>query len=95
MTGIPERTRGEAMSESHRAANCRWAVPTLFLAPPAWIDASDRPWTCVRDAVPREMETTDACGECVRWEPHSAAAAGLNEQDRQHEPKFFLDILTN
>lgn len=50
------------------ASNCRWATPTLFLRAPFWFDAETCPWTCLRDSVPRLLNTTDCCGTCPRWE---------------------------
>jgi hypothetical protein len=41
----------------------------LFQPVPTWLDASDRPWTCVRDASAGPLETTEVCVDCPRWEP--------------------------
>ena len=57
-----------------RAANCRWATPTLMLPAPLWFDAENSPWSCVRDAAPRVLFSTDACEICSRWEPRQTAA---------------------
>ena len=56
------------MSEfgQHGASTCPWAVATLSLAAPAWLDAETAPWTCVRGAAPRVLETTDECVDCPR-----------------------------
>jgi hypothetical protein len=59
--------------DRHGAANCRWATPTLMLAAPLWFDAENSPWSCVRDAAPRTLITTDACEMCPRWEPRYSA----------------------
>ena len=56
------------MQMTQSAATCRWAVPTLFLPPPIWMGAWDTPWTCLRNARPRMLETTDVCASCPRWE---------------------------
>jgi len=59
------------MEITHRAATCRWAAATLYLSAPLWLDACDRPWTCLCDFDPRPLLTTDACASCRRWEPHA------------------------
>jgi len=59
------------MTDKHSAANCQWATPTLLLQPPLWLEASDRPWSCVRDAAPSILDTTEICAACPRWEPHA------------------------
>lgn len=53
----------------HHASTCRWAVPTLFLPAPFWWEADDRPWSCIRGAAPRVLETTEVCATCPYWEP--------------------------
>lgn len=55
-------------NKTQRASNCLWATPTLFLTAPFWFNAETRPWTCLRDANPRALRTTDRCAECPRWE---------------------------
>ena len=59
------------ITKTARAATCRWATPTVFLAAPYWIEAESAPWACVRDTVPRVLGTTDQCAICPRWEPRS------------------------
>jgi hypothetical protein len=56
------------MDETQHAANCRWATPTLFVAAPFWLAAEEFPWSCVRDAAPRLLATTDVCATCARWD---------------------------
>jgi hypothetical protein len=56
------------MAGEQRAANCRWARPTLFLHYPFWLDAWDWPWCCEREGTPRMMATTEACLTCPQWE---------------------------
>jgi hypothetical protein len=63
---------GDSMEITHSAATCRWAAATLYLSPPLWLDACDRPWTCLCDSDPRPLLTTDACASCRRWKPHAA-----------------------
>lgn len=56
------------MERKHGAANCGWAVATLFMPEPMWLDAQDCPWTCLRDPQARPLETTVECATCARWE---------------------------
>ncbi|MEZ5320212.1 MAG: hypothetical protein R2752_22610 [Vicinamibacterales bacterium] len=60
------------MTATHRAATCRFAAPTLTLKHPDWLDAHARPWSCVRDATPAPLETTEVCRTCTHWEPDRA-----------------------
>jgi len=84
------------MSECQGAGNCRWAVPTLFLDEPIWADATDRPWSCVRDETPYELESTERCRNCVRWEPRATAPMTFGEPcDHLRSEWFFLDIFSN
>lgn len=57
------------MTDRHGATNCQWATPTLLLQPPLWLEASGRPWSCLRDAGPFILDTTEICATCPRWEP--------------------------
>lgn len=81
------------MSDNQAAANCRWALPTLFLESPAWLGSDEHPWSCLRDETPYEMDSTAPCGRCVRWEPRSASAVAFDEQGKAGSP-FFLDIFS-
>lgn len=56
------------------ASNCRWAVQTMWLDAPLWLDAWMYPWSCVRDSDARPLESTDECRSCPRWQPHGATA---------------------
>ncbi len=60
------------MDDTHGATTCRWAIPTLFLSEPLWLDAWNYPWSCLRDPTPRILHTTDVCTLCPRWEAHPA-----------------------
>ena len=83
------------MDENQVAANCRWAVPTLLLSTPEWLEATDRPWTCVRDETPHILETTETCRTCVRWEPRAQTPVSFGEPcDHLRTGPFFLDILS-
>jgi hypothetical protein len=61
--------RPVAAHDGRHASTCRWATPTLFLAPPFWFEADNAPWTCVRDVTPHVLDTTEPCAICGRWEP--------------------------
>ena len=80
------------MSTTHGAGTCRWAVPTLFMAAPTWMDAESRPWTCLRDQTPRELESTDTCRTCARWEARSATPDPADPAGTQ---PYFLDLFAN
>ena len=56
------------MDPTHTVQRCRWAVPTLDLPLPNWLDAWDKPWNCRSDAAPRALESTTECLTCPRWE---------------------------
>jgi hypothetical protein len=57
------------MVDDRRIQPCRWMGLTLFLPYPHWIAAEQDPWCCLRDQVPRPLDTTDQCHTCPRWEP--------------------------
>lgn len=61
------------MIATKSAASCRWAMQTLDLEPPLWLDAWNYPWSCVRDGDARPLGSTDECRTCPRWQPHGAA----------------------
>ena len=62
------------MGRTYTASTCRWAVSTLVLAPPLWLDAGEFPWTCTRTPPDRQLETTDICADCPHWMPHDPSA---------------------
>jgi hypothetical protein len=71
-------------------------VPTLLLAPPLWLDADDRPWTCMRDDEPHELESTEVCRRCVRWEPRGEGPVSFGEPcDHLQAQPYFLDIFAD
>jgi hypothetical protein len=82
------------METKQGAANCRWAIPTLSLDAPDWVDAADRPWTCEREGTPRELESTEACAICAFWEPRSHAIDDTFGEPCSHlrAGPFFLDL---
>jgi hypothetical protein len=80
------------MTLRHGACNCIWAIPTLFLDAPLWLEAADRPWTCRRVSPPRTLELTDECRDCPRWEPVSAAAVGESWADAEPHP-LLTDVI--
>ncbi len=51
-----------------KAANCRWARPTLQQPFPDWLAASDCPWTCEREETPMPLDTTEICVDCPNWQ---------------------------
>lgn len=57
------------MERRHTATSCRWAVSTLYLDSPLWLQSWNCPWSCLRDTEPRLLETTDECRTCSRWQP--------------------------
>jgi hypothetical protein len=61
------------MPDLNGAATCRWAQPTLFLEPPLWIEAADRPWTCTRHDVQQPLQSTIACVSCPQWQSRDAS----------------------
>jgi hypothetical protein len=94
LANTPEAGEG-AMTEIHTAASCRWAVPTLFLARPFWFDAADRPWTCLRDGEPHELDSTDICRTCPRWEPRGSTPVDVGERWNQLQSHpYFLDVFS-
>jgi hypothetical protein len=62
------------MQDKHQAGNCRWAMPTLFVPFPIWLEAQDSAWTCARDPDPRPLLTTELCQSCLRWEGNGIVA---------------------
>jgi hypothetical protein len=52
----------------------------LFFPAPFWFDAEVCPWSCLRDAAPRVLATTDLCATCPRWEPRETAPAKSPDQ---------------
>ena len=48
---------------------CRWAVPTLDLPWPTWLDAWAWPWSCrTEDGDAKIVLSTTVCEDCPRWE---------------------------
>ncbi len=95
MAGIWTRPKGPNMQQTQGASNCRWAVPTLFLSTPGWTEAEARPWSCLRDEAPVEMESTSYCGRCVRWEPRAESAVAFGDDAPTRFTGFFLDVGNN
>ena len=61
------------MDDRSSVETCRWARLTVRLPYPLWLDAEDKPWSCMRDDAPRPLDDTDPCHECARWEPRHLA----------------------
>ena len=55
--------------DEHRVSTCRWARPTLSLPYPAWLEAEDRPWACLRPAGRGPLDSTEICETCPNWQP--------------------------
>jgi hypothetical protein len=70
MDAVAERP----IDRQRSAVTCRWATLTLFLPAPFWFDAEACPWSCLRDAAPRVLATTDPCATCPRWEQRAPVA---------------------
>lgn len=53
------------------SVTCHWLTPTRVLPPPYWHEASVRPWSCVREVLPRPLDTRELheCATCPRWQP--------------------------
>jgi len=66
------------MSQKHTASTCKWAKQTISMPRPTWLDAWDRPWTCVRDEAPHPLESTDVCEDCPRWQPREPSVAATD-----------------
>ncbi len=61
------------MTQKQTASTCKWARPTMSMPRPIWLEAWDRPWTCVREGAPHTLETTEPCDDCPNWVPQPAA----------------------
>jgi hypothetical protein len=55
------------------ASTCRWARQTVLLPYPAWLEAEDHPWSCMRLGEPRLLESTEPCETCPHWMPKRLA----------------------
>lgn len=64
------------MATTHCAVTCRWSVPTAFMPAPFWFEGERSPWTCLREAPPRILDTSDICVCCSDWEPPTARDGG-------------------
>jgi hypothetical protein len=79
-------TIGPPAHVAHHASNCRWAMPSLFLPAPYWWNAEGYPWACVRDGVPRILDTTEVCADCPYWEAHPKAKAEPGDSAKPEPP---------
>jgi SAM-dependent methyltransferase len=79
-------TSGPPAHAARHASNCRWAMPTLFLPAPDWWDAEGCPWACVRDGVPRILDTTEVCADCPYWEAHPNAKTEPSDSAEPEPP---------
>lgn len=78
------------METRRQASTCRWAVPTLFFAPPLWFFAWDAPRTCLRKGMTLAPGASDPCLRCASWEPPAEAAGDMPKSVPQ--PDGHLDI---
>jgi len=62
-------SHGNALEANRAAHSCRWSEPTLFRPFPQWLEADDRPWSCLNPRNPHPFESTEACRTCAEWEP--------------------------
>jgi hypothetical protein len=69
---LPDYRQEGIAVDQKKAANCRWAGPTLFLSFPKWLQAWTTPWTCDREGDSRILDTTEPCASCPRWEPRAS-----------------------
>jgi hypothetical protein len=58
------------MHGNHDAVTCHWLTPTRVMPHPYALDAENKPWTCLRDGVPRALtrDEVERCAGCPRWE---------------------------
>ena len=58
------------MHGNHDAVTCHWLTPTRVMPHPYSLDAENKPWTCLRDGVPRALTGDEVarCAGCPRWE---------------------------
>jgi hypothetical protein len=49
---------------------CHWLMPTRILPHSFSLEADAKPWTCLRDGVPRALcdDELRKCATCPRWE---------------------------
>lgn len=58
------------MTDQTSVETCRFARLTVRMPYPLWLEAEDKPWTCLRDDPPRTLDDTSVCHGCARWMPH-------------------------
>ena len=74
--GFPTRLTGIAVAQracmDQHVRNCMWAVPTLLMPRPYWLEAADAPWSCWTEGHVSVLQTTDVCGNCPKWRQRTA-----------------------
>jgi hypothetical protein len=70
----------DVVEGDHRVSTCRWGALTLSQPYPHWLAAEDCPWTCVRLAKFRPLETTEDCTTCASW----SMKVGAERSNRGH-----------
>jgi len=59
----------------HDVQHCHWAVPTLFMPHPVWLDAWDFPWCCWNSHEVRVLAASANCQACPNFKPRDEAGA--------------------
>lgn len=75
----------EPQAVTRSASACRWAVPTLSRDAPEWLEAESAPWTCVKDAEAKVLESTEPCETCPHWEARRHAAEPADARESTSE----------
>jgi hypothetical protein len=58
------------MTDPTSVATCRFARLTVRMPYPLWLEAEDKPWTCLREEPARPLDDASVCHECPHWMPH-------------------------
>lgn len=63
------------MAITRAVQTCRWGTPTLMLAHPYWLEASQHEWSCVRGVTPCILTDPAVCRTCPFWSASDRVAA--------------------
>jgi hypothetical protein len=58
---------------------CVWAVPTLSLPEPDWIEFTAAEWSCFADGPAHLLHDPRVCRTCSRWAERKAQSASPPE----------------
>jgi hypothetical protein len=60
-------------TSSDNAAICHWLTPTRLMPHPYFMEAGEKPWSCLRDGCPRPLTGAELrdCAACPRLEARS------------------------